>query len=376
MTIVLDFSLVAPGGSATYAKAFLSALGARDDLADIVVLVGDHDGELDGILDRLVDAGARVQRTHLGTGWRSALRRQFVVPYYCARYRAKALYCPREAAPILAPTRLVVLARNLKVWTTAGSTTIVARSRWLARTAVSRLVVRRAARVLAVSSVMARALPPAAARSAIVVHHGCDLELVERSRLDDGEGSEPLRIVALGGINQDKRFDLLIEAVGNLRSLGRTADLDVWGVVGEPACADALRRQGHELLGADPLRGPVPGHQRQEILTDADVLAMGSSFESFGLPLLEAMRTSCLVWVPASDLVNELCGSVAVSYSAGSPVAAARALIEALPNAHARLAQGRERCESFTWETTLHKTLHTVREVAAHQNRGATGIRH
>jgi hypothetical protein len=91
---------------------------------------------------------------------------------------------------------------------------------------------------------------------------------------------------------------------------------------------------------------------------------MGSSFESFGLPLLEGMRTSCLVWVPTSDLVDELCGPVAVTYPEGSPVAAARALFAALPNAHSRLSQGRERCSSFTWDSTVDQTLHAVRCVA------------
>lgn len=364
MTILLDFSLIAPGGSSTYATAFLSALSLRDDLADIVVLVPEQDHDLNGVIDQLILAGARVQRTNLGSGWKSAVRRQLLVPYYSLRYRAKAVFSPREAAPLLTPTHLVVLARNLKVWSPSGSTTISARGRFLARTLLARLSVIRAARVLAVSSVMARALPARVARSAIVVHHGCDLELVDQSRLEGTNAPESLRIVALGTISEHKRFDRLVEAVALLRELGQPGQLDIWGPVGDPVCAVNLSQSGHEKLGGDPLRGPAAAHQRQRILADADVLAMSSSVESFGLPLLEGMRTSCLVWVPASDLVDELCGLVAVTYPEGSAMAAARALVAALPEARNRLSQGRDRCSSFTWDSTVEQTLRALRCVA------------
>lgn len=364
MTILLDFSLIAPGGSETYARAFLRALSWRDDLADIVVLVPDHLDDHDGIVDQLVLAGARVQRCRLGIGWRSAIRRQLFVPYYSRRFKVAVVYCPREVAPLLTPSRVVVLAHNLKNWSSAGSNTISAKSRWVARTVVSRLAVRRAARVLVVSSAMARALPAGAGRSAVVVHHGCDLDLVPRSRLEAGETGGPLRVVALGTISEHKRLDRLIEAVAALRAQGQPADLDIWGPVGDPACADLLRRQGEEQLGANPLRGPASGGSRQQILADADVLALGSSFESFGLPLLEGMRTSCLVWAPGSDLVDELCGTVAVSYPEGNPRAAARALIAALPTASDRLSSGRHRCAGFTWESTVERTLREVRAAA------------
>lgn len=363
MTILLDFSLIAPGGSSTYARAFLSALSLRDDLSDIVVLVPAEDHDLDGVIDQLGHAGARVQRTHLGSGWKSAVRRQLLVPYYTVRYRANAVYCPRETAPLLSPAHLVVLANNLKVWSPTGSMTFSAHVRWLARTLVGRLTVIRSARVLAVTSVMAQALPKRVRQSAIVVHHGCDLEPVCKSRLEGEDTPGSLRIVALGAISEHKRFDTLIDAVAVLREQGQSAQLDVWGPPGDPACAADLRRRGYERLGADPLRGPAAAHQRQQILADADVLAMGSSFESFGFPLLEGMRTSCLIWVPTSDLVHELCGPVAVTYEEGSPISAARALVAALPEARHRLPQGRGRSSAFTWEATVEQTLRAVRSV-------------
>lgn len=364
MTILLDFSLIAPGGSATYARSFLMALSSRKDLADIVVIVPHQSDELTGTVEALVAAGAHVHLVRWASGWRAALQRQLLIPWYSVRYKARAVYCPREVAPLLTPVRTVVLANNLKVWSPAGWSSPSARARWLARTVLARLVVRRGARVLAVSSVMARALPARVAELVTIVHHGCDLDLVDHGRLDVGEVDGPLRVVALGTISRHKRFDTLIDAVAALGEQGQTAHLDIWGPVGDEACAHALRTQGRRLLGADPLRGGAPSERRQEVLRGADVLAMGSSLESFGFPLVEGMRTSCLVWVPESELVDELCGPAAVTYPEGSAPAAAGALIAALSAAPERLAQGRARSRVYTWESTVESTLRAVREVA------------
>lgn len=365
VTILLDFSLIAPGGSETYAKAFLDALSTRSDLADVIVLVPHQHGEMEETTRGLREAGATVQEVQLGTGWGSALWRQFLVPYYSLRLGAHAVYAPRETAPLLTPRGLVVLARNLAVWVPVEGASLAARAGGSVRRLFARLVLHRAKRVLAVSTEMRRYLPASVASSTIVVHHGCDLEVVPHSRLDAGHSPRILRVVALGTICRAKRFDRIVEAVATLREQGQPADLEIWGSFREQSCAAALRRQARERLGADPLRGPAHTSDRQRILADADVLAMGSSFESFAFPLVEAMRTSCLVWAPSSKLLDEICGSAAVSYPEDSPAEAARALIGALPNARDLLALGRERCRSFTWPLTVTRTLAVVRQAAA-----------
>jgi glycosyltransferase involved in cell wall biosynthesis len=210
---------------------------------------------------------------------------------------------------------------------------------------------------------MARALPRRWRDTAEVVHHGCDLDLVDEARLDTGLAGGPLRIVALGTVNEHKRFDVVVHAVAELADQGQPAELEIWGSIGDERCADVLRAIGRERLGHDPLRGPATRRHVQEILTAADVLTMGSSTESFGLPLLEGMRTSCLIWVPQSELVRELCGSVAVTYPEGRPIDAARALIASLPEAHRLLPAGRARSLSFTWESTVERTLRAVSEL-------------
>ena len=154
------------------------------------------------------------------------------------------VFCPRETAPLLTPTHLVVLARNLLVWTPAGSSgTTTAGIPWMLRKLLARFTMLRSARVLAVSSVMARALPKKVGESAVVVHHGCDLEPVEQSRLDGACTPESLRIVAIGVINEHKRFDTLIDAVAALRAQGQPAQLEIWGPEDDAECSEALRQK-------------------------------------------------------------------------------------------------------------------------------------
>lgn len=363
MTILLDFSLVAPGGAATYAVSFLRALADRSDLDDVVVLMSDGSEMVEGFVVPLERSGATVRRCREGTGWGSAMRRQVVVPYHVWACRAGAVFCPREAAPLLCPSRLVVLARNLKVWDRGGAITFSQRARGLARSVLARAAVRRASRVLAVSSALVAALPRNA--HAVVVHHGCDLDLVERSRLDDDSAPQQLRVVSLGVIGGHKRFDMVIDAVAALRDRGQPASLAIWGPVGDDVVAQALATHGVLTIGEDPLHGPADNERRQALLAEADVLAMGSSFESFGFPLVEAMRTSTLAWVPASELVDELCDGAAVTHREGSPEAAADALVAALPDAAQYLERGRIRAQAFTWDRTVDQTLQQVRNVLA-----------
>ena len=290
------------------------------------------------------------------------------MPYWSLRFKARSAYCPRETAPLLIPTHLIVLARNRKAWSLAAHARLSEGARWLARTFLARLAVARSARVIVVSSAMASALPARLVPTTEVVHHGCDLGLVERSRLERDDCVRTLRIVALGTVSAHKRFDAVIDAVAELRAQGQPAHLEIWGSIGDPSSAEWCRRVARERLGDDPLRGPADGFRRQKILADADVLAMGSSVESFGHPLVEGMRTSCLIWAPASTLVDELCGPVAVTYPERSSEGAATALIAALRTAPDLLHAGRERSLAFTWESTVDQTLRAVRDIPSRRS--------
>jgi glycosyltransferase involved in cell wall biosynthesis len=278
------------------------------------------------------------------------------------RTRAKVVFVPREAAPLFTPGRQVILARNLKVWDDRMVASARDRLAWTLLHAVGWLSARRAAHIIAVSAVIARRLPTATSGRVSVVHHGCDLALNRDGWRHDA--AETLEVVTVGAIDAHKRLGVVVEAVAELARLHPDTRLCIWGPVVDRAEARRLRAQGEHVLGYDPLMGPASPQRRAEILAAADVLAMGSSFESFGLPLVEAMRTGTLVWAPQSALLAELCGAAAVGYEEGSAGSAADALAASLPQAAAIVAAGLDRSLEFNWDRCAEQTLTQLRAVA------------
>ncbi len=346
---LLDFSVQAPGGSSVHAEGFLRVLADSGPPVgvDLTVLV-PKDSLAAEVEKMLCSRGIRVMNLPLGGAgtWRARLDRHLAVPAVSWLLASDVVFVPREAAPILCRGRLVVLCRNMKVWRRDPTLRSVHEVRWRLLNLAGRLAVHRAARVLATSATFAQSIPVSGSRVS-VVYHGCDLAYADHARpLLDGR---EFRVVCIGTLSRHKRFDVAIEAVSELRRAGQPASLNIWGAEGEANERTRLRRLGVELLGADPTRGVLPHADRLAVLSSADALFVGSSFESFGMPLVEAMRTGALAWAPASPLVDELSAGTAVTYREGDPVDAANELLAALLDAAERRLRGIEESRRFTW---------------------------
>ncbi|MFD5183022.1 glycosyltransferase family 4 protein [Streptomyces sp. NPDC058372] len=107
------------------------------------------------------------------------------------------------------------------------------------------------------------------------------------------------RIVAAGRLVPVKRYDLLIRAFARVHGLHPDWSLDICGG-GErrAALAELVDRLG--LAGHVRLRGAV--HPMEDAWTSGSVAAVSSSWEAFGMTLVEAMR--CGVPVVATDCPN------------------------------------------------------------------------
>lgn len=358
--ILLDFSLTAPGGSLSYAKGFLNGLAEQFESAgtkrefDLTVLLPSRGFQQ--LSDRLAASGCVIVRSGAappGT-LRAALGRQVALFWWSVRVGATDVFVPREIAPIFLRGRLAVLARNLFFWT---RTPVDAQfgmklrvRRWAAR-----LGLRRAGVVIAPTQWLADHLP---ATRVTVAHYGCD---VASARWTDKDAAEQkVRILCLGTVYPHKRFDLAIELVADLVQRGTLATLEIRGVCPDPALERQLEERGREVLGCNPLRGPVVAHEREALFRQADVLFVGSSTESFGFSIVEAMRTSTVVVAPKSPLIDELCGPCAVPYDEGSASSAAGAVAAALPNLRRYAECGFERAQEFTWRRCVTATLDAV----------------
>lgn len=127
-----------------------------------------------------------------------------------------------------------------------------------------------------------------------------------------------------------------------------------WGSTPEPAARDRVRLLGR--LTWDDLQLAYGG---------AAAFCFPSSWEGFGMPVLEAMAHGVPVVTSTGTSTAEVGGDAALLVEPTDPAALAAALATALGPDGAVLAQrGRDRAAGFTWEHAAEETARVYRAVA------------
>jgi glycosyltransferase involved in cell wall biosynthesis len=122
---------------------------------------------------------------------------------------------------------------------------------------------------------------------AVVIPPGVDLDphMTARTRED------ATTILAVGRLNPDKGQLALVRMVAKLRQTSEAPPLRLW-LVGENAGAEVeIKRfcQSHGLDGIVQIFGHVSDEELLELYREADIFALPTRVESFGLVFLEAM---------------------------------------------------------------------------------------
>lgn len=377
--IVLDFSLVAPGGSWSHASGFLAALADHDGrVDDLLVALPGRDDVLGREEAALRAAGIRVERigTRRGPGTlASHLSGQVSLPLLVRRERPSMVFVPREVAPLLLPRPIVLLAANVLRWrrpdpTDPGVARRGARGRIAARVrdTIARAAVGRALVVVAPSRVIGDMLP--GGTGVEVIPFGVDVEPVAAIPARP-LAVRPLRLVSLGTISRHKRIDVIIDVAAALNDHhGVPAVLDIWGGISATEDEHRVRSRLEACLGdRGRLRGVLAPADRRTVLAEADVLVLGSGTESFGFPMLEAMRTGTLVVAPDSPIAREIGAGHIVTFPEAEPEAAAQGVVnllgpERVGEAVALLTRALEWSSGFTWERCVDETLTLLRDGA------------
>ena len=153
---------------------------------------------------------------------------------------------------------------------------------WRAR--ITAYMAPRAAAEVCVSEAAARRVP-----GARVIYNGVDLERFQPRAPREGRAR---RVLGLGRLTRQKGFDVLIEAA-------KAADLQV-DLVGEGEEAGALGAAGAVLRGWSADVRPA--------LAEADIVAIPSRWEGFGLVAVEAMASGVPVVASAVHGLIEVVG--------------------------------------------------------------------
>ncbi len=143
----------------------------------------------------------------------------------------------------------------------------------------------------------------------VIVPNGVDVPPASRATArKDG-----LDVLFLGRIDRIKRVDTLIAAVAEARSKGLKIRLSVAGE-GQAELVGALRRLAADLGVSDAVRwhGHVQGEERERQFAEADLLALVSDSENFGMVVAEALARAVPVvagcGTPWSELTIRGCG--------------------------------------------------------------------
>jgi len=208
-------------------------------------------------------------------------------------------------------------------------------------------------------------LPAEREPQVVVVPNGVAPEFKPAPRAPHG----PKTILYVGRLDPYKNVVRLIEAFGRLAA-EHVADVRL-RIVGadDPRYPEARQRAaalglGHRL----DWTGHVSGGELVQAYQQADVFALPSRYEGFGLTVLEAMACGTPVVCSNTSSLPEVAGDAALFVPPGDVPALAHALRRVLtePPLWAELsAKGLRQAAPFTWTRTAEQTIKVYEQVAA-----------
>lgn len=198
-----------------------------------------------------------------------------------------------------------------------------------------------------------------------VVPHGVNPRFFALQRAErDGSGPH---LLCVSTLHPHKNLERLLEAFALLRRSLPTARLTLAGMRGfhSEAVESKLRSLG--LQEAVRVTGWIPRPELESLFTQADLFVYPSTFEGFGMPVLESLAAGLPTACSAIPPLREVAGDAAAYFPPDDVPAMADTLQRLLTDAAWREQlhkAGPARAAQFTWSACAQTTLHSLEQAA------------
>lgn len=359
------------GGLTTYVTSMIKAWGATFPEDTLVVVAGDSTGA--GIL-REVAADVRASNVS-----RSRFVAQHaLVPIVARNVRPDAMLSMVPGVPLIpVGVPIVSVVYDLRSWIHPEEFPASVRAY---RRIAHHYAFHRSARIVTISERSKLDLARVCRRGALKAH----VLYPAADHVDEWPRSPRSPIVLTFGHWTNKRPGLAIDAWANaVGAVGADGVLTAhWKlhIVGVPADERSALTGAAAARGvADSVvvHGYLPDPEYQRLFTSATVVLMLSTFEGFGVPVVEAMRLGIHV-ISSRDPALQEAGGSSVVYVDGEAglTEALRAVLEERPEVQAMVESGLNRTRAMTWASTAAGVRAVTQDAIEHRRgRSSAGRR-
>ncbi len=357
MRLIVDATAVREhgGGLSTYAVALLGAWSRTFPDDQLVVVAGDAGGER---LMRGAAADVRVSPF----GGRFVAQHGFI-PFLTRTVGPQAIFSLVPGVPIVPSTvPIISVVYDMRSWIHPEEFPVWVRAY---RRVAHHYAFHRSARLITISERSRHDLATVCRRAASKTH----VLYPAADHVDDWPGQERARHVLTFGHWTNKKPGMAIHAWAAAMSAAAADDHWKLHVVGVPAGGrDALVRAAGELGVADSVvvHGYLADEEYQRLFTSASGVLMLSTFEGFGLPVVEAMRRGVHVIASRDPALLEAGGQSAVYVDDEAGLSAAlRDLLQDHPDVRRLVDSGLERTRTMTWASMASQARALIQQAIA-----------
>lgn len=280
---------------------------------------------------------------------------------------ADVTFSPANYGPLSSPNNIIMLRNSLSVGFLERRPMKILY--WVALYAATVISIIRAKRVIVVSSYALRAASGGLTkiirnRVSIIYHGVSDIFKPPSSALERGKF-----ILTVSDIYVQKNLKNLVLAIDEVVKMQPDAKLLVVGRPIDLVYFQEVERviSDLDLEGSVEFLGELPQASLVELYQTCGVFAFPSLIETFGNPLVEAMRCGAPIVTSRTAAMPEVVGDAALLFDPEKPEQIAKSILDVLSDpalANDLSTKSLHRGADFSWKKAANKTISVIREAA------------